>query len=140
MKYRAPICLAELVIDKIAQLKDSKKMMEAMEAEMDFSEKMEDCHDAFKKAKEDLDKLNQAINGFPSQTAIENELKKTREDFKGKMSRCLLMRAAMQSYTAEYDGSESLKTLVENYIKKYNNILVRESLLIKKLPYAENQF
>ena len=135
MKYRAPICLAELVIDKIAQLKDSKKMMEAMEAEMDFSEKMEDCHDAFKKAKEDLDKLNQAINGFPSQTAIENELKKTREDFKGKMSRCLLMRAAMQSYTAEYDGSESLKTLVENYIKKAKKVNLNETSVSSRTTY-----
>ncbi len=135
MKYRAPICLAELVIDKIAQLKDSKKMMEAMEAEMDFSEKMEDCHDAFKKAKEDLDKLNQAINGFPSQTAIENELKKTREDFKGKISRCLLMRAAMQSYTAEYDGSESLKTLVENYIKKAKKVNLNETSVSSRTTY-----
>lgn len=135
MKYRAPICLAELVIDKIAQLKDSKKMMEAMEAEMDFSEKMEDCHDAFKKAKEDLDKLNQAINGFPSQTAIENELKKTREDFKGKMSRCLLMRAAMQSYTAEYDGSASLKTLVENYIKKAKKVNLNETSVSSRTTY-----
>lgn len=35
MKYRAPVCMADMVLDKIDQIKDNKKMMEAMEAEAD---------------------------------------------------------------------------------------------------------
>ena len=41
MKYRAPVCLAEEIIEKFEQLQDTKKMVEAMEAEMEFSEAQE---------------------------------------------------------------------------------------------------
>lgn len=42
MKYRAPVCLTELVVDKLKQLKDTKKMAEAMKKQMKFGEAMED--------------------------------------------------------------------------------------------------
>lgn len=62
MKYRAPVCMADMVLDKIDQIKDNKKMMEAMEAEADFAEAMEECQDAFEDAKNKLDELNEQLN------------------------------------------------------------------------------
>ena len=36
MKYRAPVCIADLVLDKIDQIKETSKMMEAMTAEAEI--------------------------------------------------------------------------------------------------------
>ena len=62
MKYRAPVCIAELVLDKIDQIKETSKMMEAMTAEADFAEAMEDCQDAFEEAKKALDELKECVD------------------------------------------------------------------------------
>ena len=47
MKYRAPVCLTELVVEKIKELKNGKKMAEAMKKQMEFGKAMEDCQDKF---------------------------------------------------------------------------------------------
>lgn len=115
MKYRAPVCLAELVLDKLEQLKDTKKMMEAMEAEMDFSVAMEKCQDAFKKAKETLDELDAEMKSYPKQTEMETELEHTQRDYTTTVARCLLMRAAIQNY-----DEKSTSTDLEKMVKSYN--------------------
>lgn len=115
MKYRAPVCIAELVIDKMHQLKDTKKMTEAMEAELDFAEDMEDCQDAFIEAKEALDALNQKIQSFPSLSRMKEELSDTEEDYKEIVSRCLLMRSAIQRYD-EKSTSKDLKEMAKQFI------------------------
>ena len=81
MKYRAPVCLTELILKKLDMLKDTKKVTEAMEAQMDFGEKMEDCQDAMEDAKLALDRLNDLINGYPDQNQIEAELHAAEEDY-----------------------------------------------------------
>lgn len=122
MKYRAPVCLTELVLEKIGELKNTKTIAEAMEAEMDFSESMEDCQKAFEKALESLDILNQAVESFPSEDSIRREMENTEKDYKETVSRCLLMRELIQRYD-EKSRSTDLKALAEGFIdaaKKVN--------------------
>ncbi len=99
MKYRAPVCLTELILKKLDMLKDTKKVTEAMEAQMDFGEKMEDCQDAMEDAKLALDRLNDLINGYPDQNQIEAELHAAEEDYTIRVARCLLMLSAISHYT-----------------------------------------
>ena len=122
MKYRAPVCLTDLVLEKIGELKNTKTMVEAMEAEMDFSESMEDCQKAFEKALESLDVLNQAVESFPFEEEIRQEMRNAENDYKETVSRCLLMRELIQRYD-EKSQSEDLKALAEGFIdaaKKVN--------------------
>ncbi len=116
MKYRAPVCLTELVIKKIKELKDTKKMTEAMEAEMEFSEAMEDCQNEFQGAKDALDVLDRAINSFPSSETIKTELSNTEKDYKEIVSKCLLMRAAIQKYDQKSTDTD-MKEMAEQFIR-----------------------
>lgn len=127
MKYRAPVCLAEQFWDKLEELKDTKKMMEAMEAEMDFCEAMEDCQDAFKKAKTALDQLNQALNSFPVNQKICDELENAKNDFTGKMARCLLMRAAIQRYSDKSSNTD-LKEMIKKFVDKAKKVDLSENV------------
>lgn len=115
MKYRAPVCLTELIIDKLGMLKDTKKVTEAMEAQMDFGEKMEDCQDAMEDAKLALDRLNDLINGYPDQNQIEAELHATEEDYTIRVARCLLMLSAISHYTKADERGDAEKS-AESYI------------------------
>lgn len=98
MKYRAPVCLADLLLDKMEKLKDAKKMAEAIEAQMEFGEKMDECQNAMEDAKKALDKLNDLVNGYPNQNDIQAELNTTQAEYTGQVSRCLLMMAAIEHY------------------------------------------
>lgn len=115
MKYRAPICLTELVLEKIGMLEDTKLMVEAMDAQLDFSEAMEDCQDTFEEALEALNALDQVIENFPSNETIRQELENTERDYKGTVSRCLLMRAVIQRYD-ERSQSTDLKAMAEGFV------------------------
>lgn len=122
MKYRAPVCLTELVLEKFGMLKDTKLMVDAMDAQVDFSEAMEDCQDTFEKALEALNALDQAIKSFPSDGTIRQELENTERDYKETVSRCLLMRAVIQRYD-ERSRSTDLKAMAEGFVdaaKKVN--------------------
>lgn len=115
MKYRAPVCLIELVNDKMKELKNVKKMSEALEAQVEFSEAMEDCQEGFEAAKSSLDGLNDVINGFPSADDIKKELSGTEQDYKNVAARGLLIRAAIQTYSKKATGTD-MKELIEQYI------------------------
>ena len=117
MKYRAPVCLTELVVDKLKQLKDTKKKAEAMKKQMKFGEAMEDCHNEFKKAKEALDTLDGVINRLQPQT-IERELSDTRDEYEGTVSNALLMWAATQRYDDRLSSSSTgdMKASVESFL------------------------
>lgn len=117
MKYRAPVCLTELVVDKLKQLKDTKKKAEAMKKQMKFGEAMEDCHNEFKKAKEALDTLDGVINRLQPQT-IERELSDTRDEYEGTVSKALLMWAATQRYDDRLSSSSTgdMKASVESFL------------------------
>ena len=115
MKYRAPICLTEMIFEKIGMLEDTELMVETMDAQLDFSEAMEDCQDAFQDALDALNTLNQAIESFPSEDTIRKELENTEQDYKGTVSRCLLMREVIQNYQ-ERSQSTDLKAMAEGYV------------------------
>ena len=117
MKYRAPVCLTELVLEKFDQLKDTNIMTKAMEAELDFSEAMEDCQDAFQEALEALNTLNQAIESFPSENVIREELENTEKDYKNVVSWALLMRESCLQYK-EY-SKNAQKTDIEELAQKF---------------------
>lgn len=133
MKYRAPVCMAEMILEKLDQIKDNKKMVEAMEAEADFAEAMQDVQDAFEEAKLALDDLNSKIESFPNQSTIETELENTERDYKGNMSKAFLMRAAISVYDA-YDKNavrnadttekkfDALKSAVTSFISQVDKI------------------
>lgn len=115
MKYRAPVCLTELVLEKIGMFEDTKLMVDAMDAQLDFSEAMEDCQDTFEKALEALNALDQAVENFPSNETIRQELENTERDYKETVSRCLLMRAVIQRYD-ERSRSTDLKAMAEGFV------------------------
>ncbi len=46
MKYRAPVCIGEELLEKIEQIKNTQKQADAVEAQLDFSETMEDLQEA----------------------------------------------------------------------------------------------
>ena len=106
MKYRAPVCLTELVVEKFQQLRDTQKMVDAMNAEMDFSIAMQDCQDAFKDAKDALDALNQIIENYPSDDRIRQELENTQKDFTEIVSRQFLMAVALEDYNGRGESTD----------------------------------
>ena len=116
MKYRAPVCMADMVLDKIDQIKDNKKMIEAMEAEADFAEAMEECQDAFEKAKERLDELSARVEGYPKDRDINSLLEETKRYYTTDMSKQLLMRAGLSAYQAyNHDGIRNATTTQEKF-------------------------
>lgn len=115
MKYRAPVCLTELVLEKFKELQDTKVMAEAMEAQLEFTDAMQDCYDEFKKAVEALEVLDRAVEDFPSDETIRTELANTEADYKGVISRCLLMREVIQRYDRR-EQSNDLKAMGEAFI------------------------
>lgn len=122
MKYRAPVCLTELVLEKFDQFKGTKKMTEAMEKEMDFAEAMEECQDSIEEAKEALDALDSNLNSFPDQTNLQKTLDCIQEYYKNDLSKALLMLSTVQNYTQK-SSETNLRSLVDSYIyasKKVN--------------------
>lgn len=134
MKYRAPVCLTELVVDKIRQLKDTKKMAEAMKKQMEFGKAMEDCHNEFKKAKEALDTLDGIINSLESQ-AIEKELSDTEDEYKEIVSKALLMWAAIQKYDDRLSASSSgdMAASVDQFLRVAKGVNL-------SAPYTDTSF
>lgn len=116
MKYRAPVCLTELVVEKLKELKNTKQMIEAMQAQMDFSEAMEDCQGLFEETKAALDVLDGKINAFPASETIKDELSNAQKDYKEIVAKCLLMRAAIQNYDKKAPDTNK-KLLEEQFIE-----------------------
>lgn len=123
MKYRAPVCLTELVIEKLKEMKNSKKMAEAMKKQMEFSEAMEDCQNEFKKAKEALDTLNGVINRLDSQ-AVGQELSQTKEEYENIVSTALLMWAVADGYEGKLEKHEwgEMEDTVDQFLITTKNI------------------
>ena len=122
MKYRAPACIAELVVDKIKEIKGAKKMADAMEAEMDFGESVEDCLDAFDKLKEVLVKLNDKLNTYPELSDINKELNDTGYDFINNVSRYQLMMKGLSEYDEFYQDYRSADCeKMKKYVEDFND-------------------
>lgn len=107
MKYRAPVCLTELVLEKLDQLKDVKAQSEAMTAQMDFGLSMEECHDTMEEALAVLKNLDADNRSYPSNTTIQQGLDSAQMDYSSKVSTCILMAAAISLFTDYADGGEA---------------------------------
>ena len=118
MKYRAPVCLAELVLKKLNELKDTKKMAEAMNKQMEFGKAMEDCQNEFKKAKEALDVLEGVIKSLDSQK-VEEELARTKADYENIAAMSLLMREGIRKYHGRLSASQTgnMEASAEEFLK-----------------------
>ncbi|MBS6722577.1 MAG: hypothetical protein KH268_06220 [Clostridiales bacterium] len=122
MKYRAPVCLTELVLEKFEQLKDTKKTTEVMEKEVDFVESMDKCQDSIEEAKKALDSLNESLVSYANQPALQTVLDQIQQSYKTDLSKALLMLATIQNYTQKSDETD-LEKLAQLYIdssKKVN--------------------
>lgn len=115
MKYRAPVCLTEELIDKLKDIKGTKKKAEAMVAQMEFADKMEDCQDAMEDAKDALDLLSGSIKSFPGSETIKTEINESANEYQTLMSSSILMAAAIENYTQQADGSDA-ETLAHSFI------------------------
>ena len=108
MKYRAPVCIADLVLDKIDQIKETSKMMEAMTAEADFAEAMEDCQDAFEEAKKALDELKECVEMFKEHNA-QQVLDDTKRYYLSDMYKAVLMYAVIDKCKSNNDNRDKGK-------------------------------
>lgn len=70
MKYRAPVCIGEELWDMLNQIKESRKETDAMSAQMDFSESMENLQEACESANNALKKYCKDAEEDPVITAI----------------------------------------------------------------------
>ncbi|MBQ6392438.1 MAG: hypothetical protein IJH60_02915, partial [Eubacterium sp.] len=126
MKYRAPVCLTELVLEKIGFIKDSKKLLDAMNKQMDFAESMEDVQDAFTEALKALNALNNTIESFPVPGEIIEEVQAVKDALIGIMARALLMRAAAYYYgnknSIEEHATGSVQDMITHYIEHANKV------------------
>ncbi len=126
MKYRAPICLTELVLEKLDQLQNTKKMTAAMEAQMDFAEAMEDCNDSMEDAKAALDNLNNLLSQYPSKETIQAELDQAKLVYTTRVSRCALMIAAIGHYT-EKDPREDAEAGAQSVITAAQGVKIDDT-------------
>ena len=67
MKYRAPVCLGEELLGKLKQIKESKQQAEAMKAQVEYAENMDELQDCCEKA---YDKLKKYVNEAEENTPI----------------------------------------------------------------------
>lgn len=121
MKYRAPVCLTELVLEKFDQIKETRKITEAMEKEMDFADAMEQCQDSMEQAKAALDVLNEKLNSFPTQTTIDRDLGNIQVSYQVQLSKALLMLAAVKNYTQKASDTD-IGSLVQSYVNASKNV------------------
>jgi len=122
MKYRAPVCLTELVLDKLNGLQDVKQQSEAMTAQMDFGVAMEDCHDAMEEAYEALETLDYHNRAFPSNQEIQEALDTTRMEYVSRMSKCIMMLVAISNYRQRAGGD--VWAMAKSFINAANRVSV----------------
>lgn len=115
MKYRAPVCLAEELLEKLDVLKSTKQVTEAMDAQLDFAEAMEDCQDMMDEAKAAMDDLSSLLTAYPTQEEMQRVFDETAMIYQGELSKALLMQAAAIQYqeSAELDGESAAESFVE---------------------------
>lgn len=128
MKYRAPVCMADMVLEKLDQIKDNSKTLEAIKAEGEFAEAMQDVQDAFEVAKQELDRLNEIIEQFPKVQEINDELSAAQMDLTRDVTWALLMKTGLKNYK-KYDEAkvtenteEKFATIRDAMYKFYTNI------------------
>lgn len=122
MKYRAPVCLTELVLEKLEQLNGVKAMADAMDAQLEFAKAMEDCQEAMEKAKEALDNLDTHIKEYQVLLlGMQTTLDETELMYKSEISKGLLMRSAISKYNESADIEDG-ESAAKSYIQAADGI------------------
>ena len=83
-------------------------MMEAMTAEADFAEAMEDCQDAFEEAKKALDELKECVEMFKEHNA-QQVLDDTKRYYLSDMYKAVLMYAVIDKCKSNNDNRDKGK-------------------------------
>ncbi len=130
MKYRAPVCLTELLLEKLKELKDTKAMAEAALAQMDFSEAMEECQDTMEIALQKLKDLDADNQAFPSNQTIQGELDSSQIDFQSTISKYIIMKVAIDKF--EQAASGDVEGMAQSFIGAAEGVDVDD--------YPENYF
>ena len=104
MKYRAPACLTETLLDKLEVLQETKKMADAMVAQMDFAESMEDCQDSMEAALAALKILDEDNQNFPSRDTMQSTMDSAQMYYKQKLSKYMVYLAAISKFNETASG------------------------------------
>lgn len=70
MKYRAPVCLGEELLGKLKQIKEAKQQADAMKAQVEYAESMDELQDCCEKVYEKLKKYAETAEGYPAITVM----------------------------------------------------------------------
>ena len=130
MKYRAPVCLTELLLEKLNELKDTKAMAEAALAQMDFGEAMEECQDTMEIALQKLKDLDADNVAFPENKMIQGYLDSSQIDFQSTISKYIIMKVAIDKF--EQAASGDVEGMAQSFIGAAEGVDVED--------YPENYF
>ena len=116
MKYRAPVCLTELLLEKLNLLKNTKVLTTAATNQIEFAESMQECQDIFHLTLEKLKILDSDIVSFPSEDQINTDIKYGGQVYFSKLSKCMLMYIAVSRMTSPYSDSRTdIETLADGF-------------------------
>lgn len=122
MKYRAPICIGEELIEKMNGIKSQKKKVEAVNAQVEYAESMDDLNDVGEKVFNELKKyVNEAEQGAPITTdavngAVNDILSSLREAV-----RCYFVTYMINHYfqgNGAYDPYGDAVYYMQDYVNK----------------------
>ena len=119
MKYRAPVCLGEELFDKLTQIKETKKQTEAVEAQVEYAESMDELQECCEKVYEELKKyINQAENSIPiTVTGINGTMDSAENLLKEAAAYCFLIDV-IDKYSTK--GRYAEEGDVMGFIRDYN--------------------
>jgi len=131
MKYRAPLCLVDLVLEKLDAMKDTKKKAEAVEAQMEFVESMEECQDAIDEAYKALKELWQDNNDFKNNYSapnivpvifIQNLLGEAEIMYQTELVKTHLKIVAISKYTEAPDNNMSIDDMAISFTNRAQGV------------------
>lgn len=124
MKYRAPLCLVDMILEKLDAMKDTQKKVDAVKAQMEFSKSMKQCQDAIEEAYVALSYLemgNEDFRGkysnetdlFPLNYIQTNGLEAARTYYQTELIKSHLMIVAISNY--EESDSRDLEDMARSF-------------------------
>lgn len=108
MKYRAPVCLGEELYDKLNEMKETKKQVEAMESQMDFAESMEGLQEACEEANTALKKYCDDVEDslVVNSTTVNSALGQAEDSYE-EATKYLFMLDVADDYSTKGQGDSS---------------------------------
>lgn len=119
MKYRAPVCLVDMILEKLDVMKDTQKKVEAVESEMEFAEAMKDCQDAMVEAYNALNDLRDINNTFQWRN-VQGLLDEAQMGYKKELFPIYIMLQAISKYNEK--SSDSLDSMAASFVEEAKKI------------------